>query len=98
MNLRQEIPVAYDDVKGWFALSNETFSQLMLLALRQRVYEINYQRLKGFTGDKRKRVEFALNRLQKEGIKIIANPTKGMEMFQSNQKMTNKSYYQIGGK
>jgi len=98
MNLRQEIPVAYDDIKGWFALSNETFSQPMLLALRQRVYEINYQRLKGFTGDKRKRVEFALSRLQKEGIKIMANPKKGIEMFQSDQKRTTKSYHQIGGK
>jgi hypothetical protein len=97
MNMKQEIPVMYDDVKGWYALSNETFSWSMMSALLRRVYEINSQRLKGLTGDKRVRVENALERLKKEGISILADSKKGIEMFKSNQKMTDKSYFSMGG-
>jgi len=97
MNLKQEIPVYYDDIKGWIALSNETFSAPMLKALTVRVYQINSQRLKGMIGDKRKRVETALEKLKTDGIKIMADHTKGIEMFQSNKKTTNKSYHNLGG-
>jgi hypothetical protein len=99
MNLSDQIPVLYDDTKGWYALSNETFSQAMLMALKERVFKINSDRLLGMNpGPRKDRVRFALERLKREGISIIADPKKGIELFKSNQKMTDKSYFSMGGK
>jgi hypothetical protein len=98
MNMKQEIPVMYDDVKGWYALSNETFSWAMMSALLRRVYEINSQRLKGLTGDKRVRVENALERLKIEGISILADSKKGIDIFKANERVNkDKSYHFMGG-
>jgi len=93
---RTEFPVYYDDIKGWIVLTDETLTDAMLIAMKNYVYNVNLQRSKGMTGDKRKRVENALIRLQKEGITQMATK-QSLTMFQSTEKTTNKSYHQIGG-
>jgi biotin operon repressor len=98
MNMKSEIPVYYDEIKGWIALSNETISAQMMMGLKQYVYKVNSQRLKGLIGDKRKRVENALERLKNEGISILADPKQGINMFQSDQAVTTRSFFQMGGK
>jgi hypothetical protein len=96
MNKNTQLPVYYDDVKGWIVLTDETLNNSMLLSLRDYVYKVNLQRSKGMAGDKRKRVECALIRLQKEGITQMATK-QSLAMFQSTEKTTNKSYHQLGG-
>lgn len=96
MNLKTELPVYYDDVKGWIVLTDETLTAGMMKAMVNYVYKVNSQRLKGIYGDKRKRVENALLRLRQEGIKQMTSK-KGITMFQSTEKTTTKSYHQIGG-
>jgi hypothetical protein len=97
MNMKSEIPVYYDDIKGWIVLSDETFSNAMLLSLRDYVYRVNSQRMKGMFGEKRLRVENALLRLMNEGLSVMTN-NRDINMFQSNQKMTDTSYHFMGGK
>lgn len=96
MNKKTEIPVYYDDVKGWIVLSDETLSTAILLSLRDYVYKVNSDRMKGMQGDKRKRVEGALQRLKDEGLSIMASGNQ-VGMFQSNQKVNpDKSYFFMG--
>lgn len=96
MNLKSELPVYFDDVKGWIVLTDETLTAGMMKAMVDYVYKVNLQRSKGMTGEKRKRVENALLKLRQDGIKQMTSK-KGITMFQSTEKTTTKSYHQIGG-
>lgn len=98
MNIKSELPVYYDDVKGWIVLCDETLSTPILLSLRDYVYKVNSDRMKGMQGDKRKRVENALLRLRNEGLSVMTSGKNGIGMFQSNQRINpDKSYHFMGG-
>lgn len=97
MNPRTQLPVYYDDVKGWILLSNEAFEPRHLSAIRDYVHKVNTGRLKDFQGDKRKRVEHALERLKKEGLTVMADFKGGSTLFQATEKSGKKSYFNMGG-
>lgn len=97
MNLKSQLPVYYDDTHGWIVLSDETLPPYMLLSIRDYVYKVNSQRLKDMRGDKRERTQFALDRLLKEGVRIMTQ-NSSIDLFKSTERSTSKSYHFFGGK
>jgi hypothetical protein len=98
MNLKSEIPVRYNDDIGWYAICDETLSPVIIQNLKDYVYKVNSQRLKGLTGEKRLRVFTALERLKTEELKIMTTGKEGITMFQSNQKVNpDRSFHFMGG-
>lgn len=92
MNHKTQFPVYYDEIDGWMVLSDETIPGQMLLSMRDYVYKVNSQRLKGVIGDKKEYIERALKRLLLEGIRVRSSKP-GMTLFQSTEKVGSKSYH-----
>lgn len=97
MNLKSQIPVYYDDVKGWIVLSDESIPRHQLFAIRDYVYKVNSQRAKGMTGEKRARVENALKILLEKGLSVVSTKSHktGLTMFESTAKQSTKSIFDM---
>jgi hypothetical protein len=88
---KKQVPVYYDDAHGWVMLSEEALPPHMLKAASAYVDRVNSDRARGMFGEKRRRVEQALVRLRRDGIKVVSSK-QGSTLFQSTERVKDTFY------